>query len=177
MLKFENHTEHELFLQYYATVNNSSNYLAEVLALHKDIKKMDSGKPLPKVKLQNANREIVNSTSLIYGNTTVLYFWSQTQMNQYRSTLDRVRLLKNNYPNVRFIGICIQPFNALVDQVQKMMELNPENQFALMDFTKASKAWVLTLLNKSIVLNKKGYIVEGFGNFYDMEFEKVLKDL
>ncbi len=177
MLKFENHTEHELFLQYYATVNNSSNYLAEVLALHKDINKMDSGKPLPKVQLQNAKREIVNSTSLIYGNTTVLYFWSQTQMNQYRSTLDRVRLLKNTYPNVRFIGICIQPFNALVDQVQKMMELNPENQFALMDFTKASKAWVLTLLNKSIVLNKKGYIVEGFGNFYDMEFEKVLKDL
>ena len=177
MLKFENHTEHELFLQYYATVNNSSNYLAEVLALHKDINKMDSGKPLPKVQLQNAKREIVNSTSLIYDNTTVLYFWSQTQMNQYRSTLDRVRLLKNNYPNVRFIGICIQPFNALVDKVQKMMELNPENQFALMDFTKASKVWVLTLLNKSIVLNKKGYIVEGFGNFYDMEFEKVLKDL
>ena len=76
-----------------------------------------------------------------------------------------------------FVGICIQPFNALVDQVQKMMELNPEDQFALIDFEKASKAWVLTLLNKSIVLNKRGVLIEGFGNLSDPNFEKVLEGL
>ena len=56
-----------------------------------------------------------------------------------------------------------------------MMELNLNEQFALVDFEKASKSWVLTLLNKSIILDRNGYILEGFGNFYDMEFEKVLK--
>ena len=40
LLKFENHNEHETFLQYYATVNNSPNYLVEVLDLHNDINKM-----------------------------------------------------------------------------------------------------------------------------------------
>ena len=58
-----------------------------------------------------------------------------------------------------------------------MMGLDTNDQFALIDFDKASKAWVLTLLNKSIVLNEGGFIVEGFGNFYDIGFEKVLKDL
>ncbi len=175
LLKFENHNEHEPFLQYYATVNNSPNYLVEVLALNNDINKMSVGKPLPKVKLQNSKRDIVSSASLVFGNTTVLYFWSQTQMNQYRNTLERISTLQKKYPKIRFVGICIQPFNALVDQVQKMMELDSKNQFALVDFEKASKSWVLTLLNKSIILDGNGYILDGFGNFYDMEFEKVLQ--
>ena len=177
MLKFKNQTEHDLFLQYYATVNTSKQYLREVLELHQDISKMKDGKPLPKVLLQNFERKTVNSASLAYGKSTVIYFWSQTQMNQYRNTLNRLNRLKNTYPNLRFIGICIQPFNALTDQVQKMMGLNSNDQFALIDFDKASKVWVLTLLNKSIALDEKGFIVEGFGNFFDIEFEKVLNSL
>ena len=177
ILTFENHRNHEIFLQYYATVNSSSNYLSEVLALHADIKRMEPSKSLPKIKLQNANRDTVSSASIPNGRPTVLYFWSQTQMNHYRNTLDRVKDLQKQFPNVRFVGICIQPFNALVDQIQKMMEINTEDQFALVDFEKASKAWVLTLLNKGIVLNKKGLIVEGFGNFSDAAFQNALKDL
>ena len=98
-------------------------------------------------------------------------------MNYFKNTYKVVSRFKKKYPNYRYIGICIQPFNALPDQVQKMMGLDSNNQFALTDFDKASKAWVLTLLNKSIALNKSGFIVEGFGNFYDLDFEKVLKGL
>jgi len=177
ILTFENHRNHKIFLQYYATVNSSSNYFSEVLVLHADIKRMEPSKSLPKIKLQNANRDTVSSASIPNGRPTVLYFWSQTQMNHYRNTLDRVKDLQKQFPNVRFVGICIQPFNALVDQIQKMMQINTEDQFALIDFEKASKAWVLTLLNKGIVLNKKGLIVEGFGNFSDAAFQNALKDL
>ena len=177
ILNFDNHDEHELFLQYYATINTSPSYLAEVLALHKDISKMDYGKSLPKIQLQNSSRVTVSSASIPDGRTSVLYFWSQTQMNHYRNTLERVEFFQKKYPDIRFIGICIQPFNALVDQVQKMMEMKMEDQFALINFENSSKAWVLTLLNKSIIINGKGVIIEGFGNFSDTDFEKILKGL
>ena len=98
-------------------------------------------------------------------------------MNQYRNSLERVKILQKEYPNIRFIGICIQPFNALVDQIQKMMGIQSEDQFALIDFEKSRKAWVLTLLNKIIIIDGKGLIVEGFGNFSDPKFEKTLKSL
>jgi hypothetical protein len=52
-----------------------------------------------------------------------------------------------------------------------------EDQFALINFQNSSKAWVLTLLNKSIIINGKGVIIEGFGNFSDTDFEKILKGL
>ena len=177
ILNFGNHEEHELFLQYYATINTSPSYLAEVIALHKDISKMDSGKSLPKIQLQNSSRVTINSASIPDGRPSVIYFWSQTQMNHYRNTLERVEFFQKQYSDIRFIGICIQPFNALVDQIQKMMEIDIEDQFALINFEDSSKAWVLTLLNKSIIINGKGIIIEGFGNFSDTDFENILKGL
>ena len=174
LLTFENHGQHERFLQYYATVNNSPIYLAEILTLHTNITNMEPNSPLPKIALQNVNRETVSSASIFNNSTTVIYFWSQTQMNHYKNTLERVKALQKRYPKIRFVGICIQPFNSMVDQVQKMMEINPQDQFSLVDFEKASEAWVLTLLNKAIILNSKGRIIEGFGNFSAIEFQELL---
>lgn len=177
ILTFENHGQHDLFLQYYATVSTSPSYLAEVLNLHSDINRMEPRRPLPEIKLQNTDRKTISSKTLVKDKTTIIYFWSQTQMNHYRNTIDRVRELENNFPKLHFVGICIQPFNAMVEQVQKMMEINLDNQYALVNFEKASKAWVLTLLNKAIVVDSNGTIIEGFGNFSDSTFKKLLEEL
>ncbi|MEK9788772.1 MAG: hypothetical protein VW261_07840 [Flavobacteriaceae bacterium] len=177
ILNFENHSQHERFLKYYATVNSSPVYLAEVLDLHTDISRMEAAKPLPEIQLQNAARDTISSSKLTQGKSTVLYFWSQTQMNHYRNTLERMSVYRKKYPEVRFIGICIQPFNNMVDEVQKILELDPADQFALVNFENASKAWVLTLLNKAIIIDPKGRLIEGFGNFSDTNFESLLKGL
>lgn len=177
ILTFENHGQHERFLQFFATINTSTVYLAEVLGLHGDISSMEPKKRLPKIMLQNAKRETINSATLANEKTTVIYFWSQTQMNHYRDTLERVKSFQEQYPKIRFVGICIQPFNTMVDEVQKIMEVDKENQFALVDFENARKEWVLTLLNKAIILDSKGKIIEGFGNFSDSNFESLLKKL
>ena len=177
ILTFENHLQHNRFLQYYATVNSSPVYLTEILALHSSINNMETNKPLPNIALQAVSRENVSSDSILNNKVTVIYFWSQTQMNHYKNTLEQVKYFQNKHPNIRFIGVCIQPFNSMVDQVQKMMETNPEDQFSIIDFEKASEAWVLTLLNKAIILNFKGKIIDGFGNFSDLAFEKKLTKL
>ena len=177
ILNFENHNQHERFLQYYATVNSSPVYLAEVLDLHTYISRMEAAKPLPEIQLQNAARDTISSSKLAQGKSTVLYFWSQTQMNHYRNTLERMSVYRKKFPEVRFIGICIQPFNNMVDEVQKILELDPVDQFALVNFENASKAWVLTLLNKAIIIDPKGRLIEGFGNFSDSNFESLLKGL
>ncbi len=65
----------------------------------------------------------------------------------------------------------------MVDEVQKILELDPVDQFALVNFENASKAWVLTLLNKAIIIDPKGRLIEGFGNFSDSNFESLLKGL
>ena len=171
ILNFENHGQHESFLKFYSTINNSPLYLSEVLDLHSDISSLEPKNLLPKILLQNSKRDTISSASLAKDKTTVIYFWSQTQMNHYRNSLERVNRFQKKYPSIRFVGICIQPFNSMVDEIQNIMEVNKKNQFALVDFETARKAWVLTLLNKSIIIDSKGKILEGFGNFSDTNFE------
>ena len=171
ILNFENHGQHESFLKFYSTINNSPLYLSEVLDLHSDISSLEPKNLLPKILLQNSKRDTISSSSLAKDKTTVIYFWSQTQMNHYRNSLERVNRFQKKYPSIRFVGICIQPFNSMVDEIQNIMEVDKKNQFALVDFETARKAWVLTLLNKSIIIDSKGKILEGFGNFSDTNFE------
>ena len=174
LLTFENHQYHDKFLEYYFDVNTSPSYLKEIVDLHADIKMMDKGKKLPEMVLQDAALKLVSSTSLKNKKPTVLYFWSQTQMNHFKETIEKVQLLQQKHPNYQFVGISIQPLNPIALEVYKMMELQMENQYGLVDFGTASKKWVITLLNKTIVLDRNGDIKNGFANLMAPDFENEL---
>ena len=173
MLNFENHQNHDNFLNAYFKINSSPSYAKEITALHKDIKQMEVGKALPTVLLQNTQLDLISSDT-IATRPTVLYFWSQTQMSRYKTTLERVQQLQKKHPEYRFIGISIQPLNPIALEVYKMMALDPKDQYAIADFGAASKKWVITLLNKTIILDSQGKIKNGFANLISADFEKSL---
>jgi hypothetical protein len=175
LMKLDNHNNHEKFLQQFILVNKSKAYLTEVFDLHNDIVNMSNGKKLPELKLQNHQLEVVSTKQIIKG-PTVFYFWSQTQMSHYRNTVLKVKLLEKLYPKYNFIGVCIQPFNEVVFEVHRMMNINTETQMAFTNFDKDSKKWVISLLNRAIIVDTDGKIQEGFGNFSASDFEDILKN-
>lgn len=175
LINFKNFKQHDQFLKYYVTVNTSPEYELEIISLQASLMKMQVKQPLPEIMLEDTEFQNASSVALLKGQKTVLYFWSQTQMNHYKRTQERVKQYKNEFPEFRFVGICIQSYNKLVRDYQKVMEINPKNQFAFVDFENARKKWVLTLLNKGIVIDEKGIILEGFGNFYSPNFKEILE--
>ena len=174
LMKIENNKHHEKFLQQFLMVNTSKSYLKEVLDLHNDIENMSAGKKLPELKLQNHRLDIVSTDELIE-NPTIFYFWSQTQMSHYRNTVLKVKDLEKKYPEFQFKGVCIQPFNEIVFEVHRMMNIDPETQLAFVNFDKDSKKWVLSLLNRAIVVDANGNIKEGFANFSAPDFVELLQ--
>ena len=56
-----------------------------------------------------------------------------------------------------------------------MMQIDQSKQYAFLNFEKASKKWVLRLLNKAIIVNKNGVIIDGFANFSSSNFSKELR--
>jgi hypothetical protein len=175
LINFKNFKQHDQFLKYYVSVNSSPEYELEIISLQASLMKMQVNQPLPEIMLEDTEFQNTSSVALLKGQKTVLYFWSQTQMNHYKRTQERVKQYKNEFPEFRFVGICIQSYNKLVRDYQKVMEINPKNQFAFVDFENARKKWVLTLLNKGIVIDEKGIILEGFGNFYSSNFKEILE--
>ena len=71
--------------------------------------------------------------------------------------------------------LSIQPYNEIVAQVHQMMQIDQSKQYAFLNFEKASKKWVLRLLNKAIIVNKNGVIIDGFANFSSSNFSKELR--
>ena len=51
-----------------------------------------------------------------------------------------------------------------------------ENQYAMVNFERGSKKWVLTLLNKGLIVDENQIIKEGFGVFTSNKFERILKE-
>ena len=176
LLNFRNHAYHENFLKYYMRLNSSPLYLTEILGLHRALIQMEPGRRLPVAQLENYKGEITNSDDAFAGQPTILYFWSQTQMNHFKRTHERVMRYKKQFPNYRFIGICIQPYNNLVRNYQEIMKIDPVDQLALVNFEQVSNEWVITLLNKGIILDENGIILDGFTNFSATNFPDLLQE-
>ena len=175
LLNFRNHAYHENFLKYFMALNSSPLYLTEILGLHRALIQMEPGQRLPVAQLENHKGEIINSDDAFAAQPTVLYFWSQTQMNHFKRTHERVMRYKTQFPNYRFIGVCIQPYNDLVRNYQEIMKIDPVDQLALVNFEQVSNEWVITLLNKGIILDENGVILDGFANFSARNFPDLLQ--
>ena len=175
ILNFKNNDLHDEFIDYYTYVNTSNRYLDEITKLYNDIEKMKKGNVLPEVNILDFNGNITSSGEEFIGSKTFIYFWSQTQMNHYRRTIRRVEELKQQYPQYRFVGICIQPYTDMVSQAQNILNLDLSNQFSFKDFESSSKDWVLTFLNKTIVIDEKVKIIDAFSNLFTNDIEKILE--
>ncbi len=170
LLNFRNHAYHENFLQFFITVNTSPYYLNEILSLHASLIQMEPGRTLPEIEMETNTGDIIQSSEALRGQKTVVYFWSQTQMNHFKRTQERVKQYEKRFPSYRFVGVCIQPYNDLVRNYQSIMKIDPANQLALVNFERASSEWVITLLNKGIIIDENGRIIDGFGNFSSNSF-------
>ena len=98
---------------------------------------------------------------------TLIYFWSQTQMNHYGKSIKILNNIRKIKPEYQFIGVSVQPLNQLAIDVNKMMKQEIKNQYAIIDFENASKKWIISLLNKAIITDKNGIIINGFANLFD----------
>ncbi|MDG2475611.1 MAG: hypothetical protein P8M27_01355 [Flavobacteriaceae bacterium] len=175
ILNFKNNDFHEEFIDYYTYVNTSEKYLSEITKLYADIEKMKKGNTLPDVDILDFTGKKISSNSEFTGSKTFIYFWSQTQMNHYRRTIRRIEELKEEFPEYRFVGICIQPYTDMVSQAQNILNLDLSNQFSFYDFESSSKDWVLTFLNKTIIIDRKAKIIDGFSNLFTADIEKILE--
>ena len=62
----------------------------------------------------------------------------------------------------------------MVSQAQNILNLDLSNQYSFQDFEKSSKSWVLTFLNKTIIIDEKSKIIDGFSNLFTNEIEQIL---
>lgn len=165
--------EQKEFLNEFKKFNNNPQHIQEIEELAANSIKMSQGKNIPNISLLSMENVVVNLHDVIK-KPTVFYFWSFNSMEQGRVIHNRASELKSKYPEYDFIGINTDDhFRRWRSHVQRE-KYDVQKEYQLDDVQEAEKILVLTKLDKAIVVDKNGTILDGNTNMFNADFEEKL---
>ena len=155
-----------------STNDNDKAYMKEFVEL---VGNMRPGKLIPDVNLLDFEENSVSVRSLIK-NPTVIYFWSSNQPSQMKNYHLKARYLKGKYPEVDFIAININDDDTYHwKNILKQYNLPNDNEFHLQNPNNAIKTLAINTLNRTILVDSDGVIINPNAMMVTSEFEEELQ--
>jgi hypothetical protein len=167
------------------TSDSSKNYQKKrITTLFNSLKKLKKGKKLPIIELINSNKIPVNINNLI-NDKSLIYFWSQNSKNSFKYSHNKVKELKNKYPNINFISINID--NISNDKWLNKLKINssycscsecksktPINEFKLRNAEIAKRLLGIQYIRKTIIVDSKMNIIESNVNLFSDNLDNII---
>ena len=159
--------------EYFKTYLKLSTSLKDkqlVNQLLKDINTIQTGSVLNDFKITDYNETKRSIQSIIKNKTTALFFWNPDYMSkEYFGK--RVDFLLKKHPSLKFICIKING-----DDKDRMKELDFNSQFYLENDSNAN-LFLTSKLPRTILINKKGIVVNGFASISSNKILNQLENL
>jgi len=174
---FEDHdtTNNEQFIAEFNSLSHNNRHSEEINQLYQGIKSLSSGKEIPQVTLVNMHGDTKSTKDACKNKKTVYYFWSLNQMNHMKNIYSRISELKEEHPEYRYVGINVNDDHERWVHTLNEMKLDTTAQYRCANFEDMQKKLVLYGLNKIIITNGDGTIVDAFANAYDYGLEHELQ--
>lgn len=173
---FDNHEPelNEKFIERFNSYAKNHAYADEINQLYTNINQLQTGKLMPQVQLVNINGEEVQIKNTCKKNKTLYYFWSLNQRGHIKNITSRIAQLKEKYPNYHFVGINVNADHTAWVNFVKENRLDENYQFRSRSFEQLSKKFIVNNLNKVVIANTDGTIVNAFYSAYEPELETLL---
>jgi len=163
----------EKILALFLKVNNNKNHQLEINEVAKSSMKLTPGNKITDLVLISTENTIKDLRNII-NNPTVFYFWSKKSVNHYKSIHYKVKELNSKYPEYDFIGINTDSnYNDWLQIINKY-NYSKGKEYQFDDADKAEKELVIYTVNKAIIVDKKGNIVNGSTNLFNANIEEIL---
>ncbi|WP_034257754.1 TlpA family protein disulfide reductase [Altibacter lentus] len=159
----------ELFLK----TNTNSYHHREIEALAEATMRLTPGNTVPNVLLVTTENTMMDLQKLIK-KPTVLYFWSAQSMRHYKDIHSKAAELKDKYPEYDFIGINTDTHFKKWRDIVRNAGYNSNLEFQLENIDEAENKLVINTVNKSILVDKNGVILEGNANLFNPKMEELL---
>ncbi|MEO9570895.1 MAG: hypothetical protein ABJH82_05185 [Polaribacter sp.] len=138
--------------------------------LIEDTKAITTNNYLPNFSLVNYSNTKLQVFDIVKGKNTLLFFWNPKYVSR-SYIIPRINYLSKTYPNIKFIQILIQGKKG--DRIQK---LDIKNQFYL-DHNSEAHKFLTSKMPRSILINKQGKVINGYGSISPKNLEPYLKKL
>ncbi|MBL4744917.1 MAG: hypothetical protein JKY08_00970 [Flavobacteriaceae bacterium] len=150
----------------------NSAFKKEIEVLIKESNLIKNNQPLSPFNLINANNEIVSVGEIIKDKPTILYFWSTEFMSPKYLSM-RLSYFRKQFPTILFVGIQINDDFIIANKKQK---LNLGAQYKIPK-NGLAHSYFSSQYPRSIIINNKGTVINGFAYFNSKFFSPQLKQL
>lgn len=153
------------------TNDSDRNHIKKLVS---SLKQLKSGNKIPNVTLLNYKNEDVELHTLI-NKPTVIHFWSRDHKSHFKESHNKVKELKNKYPEISFISINVDKPNIKSNyKILAQYNCTTIGEYQLKDPKEAKRALAINPIIKVMVIDKKGKITEGHTNMFSIHFEEQL---
>jgi hypothetical protein len=135
-----------------------------------DAKSVIISESLPNFKITDYTNAQHSILEIIKNKSALLFFWSPEFISEsYMAS--RFNYLSNTYPNIKFIEIKIDG-----DKNNRIQNLDIKNQFYLDEKSEAHH-FLTSKMPRSILIDKKGHVVNGFASISSYNLNPFLSEL
>lgn len=149
-------------------------YFSEIQEVYANLQHLKKGNRLQNVKFIDATGNLVGIADTNNEKLTVYYFWALNQENHFRNIIQRIHLLEKNFPKVHFVGVNNDLPQTEWIKTVKLYKLDLDNQYRIENFDSVSRKLIINKMNKAIITNMDGTIIDAFADIYDTNLETIL---
>lgn len=160
-------------LEAFRNYNNNPIDDREITKLAEATMRLSPGNTIPNVMLLSTDNRVKDLHSIIK-RPTVLYFWSSQSIKHYRTIHTRASELRSKYPEFDFIGLNVDNHYKKWRRIISNSGYNSQYEYQFDDFDDAEMKLLVNNVNKSMLIDKNGVIMDGNTNIFGLDIEQEL---
>jgi peroxiredoxin len=151
------------------------DYIAEIKMSIAQKEKIKCGEAMPKLTALNVDNSEVEINALMKNANTVIYFWP-SDLGGIELTSEKLSYLQKKHPDILFIGI---ERNKSEEDWKKFVESRklPKNSQFRIAKNSDSYSWYEGDMARTIIVNSKGKVENGYVFFLDNNLNNYLKNI
>ncbi|MEH6705142.1 thioredoxin-like domain-containing protein [Galbibacter orientalis] len=158
----------EEFMDAFHKYAGKNQHEEEINNFYQNVQNLQKGLTLPPIHLVDIKGNKVTIDSMSYKKNTVFYFWNYHQRDHQANVLTRIERLKKDYPNYNYVGINVnEDRSEWLQNLASISKLGDTlEQYQTDNIDELLGSLVIKSLNKIIIVDNKGKIIDGFGDIY-----------
>ncbi len=173
IINCKNPDEEKAALELYYKLSSDESHKEEIKKISEASLKLMPGNELPQLSFLDLNDNKHTFTSLIK-KPTIIFFWSIHSLNHLKEVHSKVDELKQKYPEFDFIGFNTNDDIKIWKQTINRHGFDKNSEFRFDQPDKAMEQLVINSINKAMIVDSDGIIIDNFTNLFSVIFEEQL---
>jgi hypothetical protein len=173
LLEDQNIYNNDKFLTRYFELSTDKDQHNEILQIQKAVQNLKDEKKLPNVPLVDTNNIPVNITQIIK-KPTLMFFWTKNGLAHAEGAHRRAINLLHFNPDIQIISVCI---DGEQEDWEKFISKYKQPDLIMLrssDFNIMKDKWIITKIQRSMILDSGGKIINPFINIFDRNIQQII---